>query len=447
MLMIPTLNQVFSFYSLLRHFHVTRDEIMAFQNRQLRRLINNAYHNVPYYRRIFDGHRIKPQDIRTVSDLPSIPITSRTDLQKLPLQDRLASGVDERKLIVRKTSGSTTEPLVVLRTWFEESLLMAFIYRSYHYSGLRMRDRRAHIKLRPQGQKQCYQLFNRVLQALGLHRHLIVSFLEEQNFILNQLKKFHPDVIQGYPGVLSRIAVMMSHENRRFFQPRFIITGAEVLTPLMRERISEGFKTRVFDFYASHEFNLLAWECRETGEYHTCDDSVILEVVKNGQPADQGERGEVVVTNLHSFAMPFIRYRLGDIVTKGSEICKCGLPFSTIRKIQGRMTDYFSLPGGRMIHPYEIVLLIVRGNFPWIRQYQLIQEKIERIILRIVVSENATPHELTRLKEVVGSVIGPGVGLWIEQVQEIELEPSGKFQSCRSLVRSEYDGIRWDELG
>ena len=301
MLMIPTLNQAFSFYSLLRHFHVTMDEIVAFQNRQLRRLINNAYHNVPYYRRLFDDHRIKPQDIRSVSDLPSIPITSRIDLQKLPLQDRLASGVDERKLIVRTTSGSTGEPLVLLRTRFEERLLMFFRQRSYRYSGLRMRDRMAKVSLCPQRQKQCYELLSRVIQALGLYRHLMVSCLQKQDFILNQLKEFHPDVIQGYPGILSRIAVMISRENRRVLQPRFI--------------------------------------------------------------------------------------------------------------------------------------------------YQLIQEKIERIILRIVVFENATPHELTRLRGVVESVIGPGVGLWIEQVQEIQLEPGGKFRPCRSLVRSEYDGIRWDGLG
>ena len=82
----------------------------------------------------------------------------------------------------------------------------------------------------------------------------------------------------------------------------------------MRRHITETFAAPVFNLYASNEFNVIAWECQETGELHTCDDGVIIEVLKDGRPAAAGERGEVVGTNLHSFAMPLIRFRLGDII-------------------------------------------------------------------------------------------------------------------------------------
>lgn len=236
----------------------------------------------------------------------------------------------------------------------------------------------------------------------------------------------------------------MNDNYRQVIRPRFLVVGAEVLTPLMRHQITKAFETPVFEVYGSHEFNLVASECKETGELHTCDDCMIVEVLKDGRPAATGERGEVVGTGLHSFAMPFIRYQLGDIVTKGFETCRCGQPFSTIRTVQGRMLDYFPLPGGRMIHPYEIVLILVNTASTWVRQYQLIQEREDRIILRAVPSTTPTPQELARLEEPVINFLGQDVEFKVVLVPEIQLEPSGKFRVSRSLVKSAYDGIDWD---
>jgi len=210
----------------------------------------------------------------------------------------------------------------------------------------------------------------------------------------------------------------------------------------MRRQITEAFEAPVFDVYACHEFRVIAWECKDTGELHMCDDCMIVEVLKDGRPATIGERGEIVGTNLHSFAMPFIRYRLGDIVTKGLETCRCGQPFSTIGAIQGRMTDYFSLPGGRLIHPYEISLLFIDTS--WLRQYQMVQEREDRIILRVVPSTTPTPQELNQLEESVTAVLGQEMEFQLILVHEIQLEPSGKFRVLRSLVKSAYDGIDWD---
>lgn len=172
---------------------------------------------------------------------------------------------------------------------------------------------------------------------------------------------------------------------------------------------------------------------------------MIIEVLKDGIPAAEGERGEVVATNLHAFAMPFIRYRLGDIVTKGVETCRCGKPYATIQAVQGRMLDYFPLPGGRVIHPYEILLILLHGAASWIRQYQLLQEREDRITLQVVSSPIPTFAELLHAQEAVSSLLGPDVEFLITLVPEINLEPSGKFRVSRSLVRSAYDGIEWNQ--
>jgi phenylacetate-CoA ligase len=255
------------------------------------------------------------------------------------------------------------------------------------------------------------------------------------------LEKIQPSVLSGYAGVLARIAQTVDSEKLRSLRLRYVNTGGEVLTPLMRHQIGEGFGVPVYDTYGSIEFHLLAWECRTTGEYHACDDGLIIEVLRNGVPVVEGERGEVVGTDLHSFAMPLIRFRLGDLVTKGSRTCRCGQPFSTIRSIQGRMIDYFVLPGNRIVHPYELGVVKV----PWIREFQVTQEQVDSVLMKVVPFYRPSTQETASLIQSVIELVGPEVKFRVEVVQEIPMEANGKFRVFRSHVRSAYDGLVWTD--
>lgn len=441
--MISQLSLIPTLYSFLRHSNVTRDEIISFQNKRLRSLIIHAYKNVPYYRKLFDREGLKPRDIQTIDDLSKIPITSKNDLQLLPVEEVVARGVNPNNLIVRRTGGSSGEPSIIRRTWFEERLLGSLRLRAMHDLGLRMTDMTASILLIRATHPHDNQIPMRILRALGLYRRVQISCLLPPEDILVQLQHVRPDVLGAFSGQLSWLVQNIDND-RLAARPRFIFVAGEVLTPLMRDQIIKAFKAPVYELYASHEFNLIAWQCKETGELHTCDDGMIVEVLKDGRLASTAERGEVVGTNLHSFAMPFIRYRLGDIVTKGLDACPCGQPFSTIKAVQGRMLDYFRLPGGRMIHPYEIIRIIVSDKAPWIRQYQLIQEREDRIISLVVPSKKPTTQEISLLEESVTKVLGPGVEFRIVIVPEIKFEPNGKFRVSRSMVKSDYDGIDWE---
>jgi phenylacetate-CoA ligase len=146
----------------------------------------------------------------------------------------------------------------------------------------------------------------------------------------------------------------------------------------------------------------------------------------------------VVVTNLHSYAMPFIRYRLADVATRGAEQCACGRPFATIRSLRGRMIDYFPLPDGRVLHPYQILDSFMPEVEPWIRQYQMVQDLPNRIVLSLVpTAAPATPvdHQITRK---VRPLLGPSVEFQIRLCDEIPLGPGGKFRHSRSLITSSY---------
>ena len=122
----------------------------------------------------------------------------------------------------------------------------------------------------------------------------------------------------------------------------------EVVTPAMRVSIGGGFQAlfAVFSIYASHEFNLLGWECAVTGEMHLGDDKRhrSRSCVMAGAPV-AGELGDVVVTGLHGYAVPYIRYSLGDTATRGDEQCRCGAPFSTSQ--EPARPDHGLLPAAR----------------------------------------------------------------------------------------------------
>jgi phenylacetate-CoA ligase len=423
----------------------SRERMLGYRDARLRRVVAHAYAGVPYYRALFDRAGVRPSDIRSAHDLGAIPITSKRDVQQLPEEHRLAAAAPRRALIRRQTGGSTGQPTVIRRTWLEERLLSAFRLRARVNLGLRLTDRVASVgSVRPK-QASDRQLPALLLQQLGFFRQVRVDCKRPVDEVIRALAQARPDVITGYAGAVARVAQSLlergSDPLRRAIRPRFVTTGAEVQTPLMRQQIGEAFGCPVYNVYGAHEVNLVAWECPQTGALHTCDDLVLVEVLRpDGSPAAPGKRGEVVITSLQSYAMPFIRYRLDDLVTRGGEVCGCGLPFGTIHNVLGRMIDYFPLPDGRAIHPNEIIGGILHDRAAWARQVQLVQERRDLVVLRLVPFQMPGEQRLAEIRRQAARLLGERVQFRIDFVPELDLEPSGKFRVARSMVRSNYDG-------
>jgi phenylacetate-CoA ligase len=429
---------VSTFYSLWRHPHVDPERIREFRNHRLRRVIHHAYHNVLYYRTLFERHGLKPEHIRTVEDLPRIPMTSRAQLQALPEEHIVARGLNARRLIWRDTSGSSGISLRIRRTWLEERLHGMLRLRALHSQGLRVGDTHCYVVMPLGRHRRDHQILQRIAAAVGFGRQMVVNCLLSPEEIVGRLEAIAPAAVTGYPAVLASMTQAIATERLRALRLRFVGTGGEVLTPLMRQQIQEAFGAPVYDMYASHEFNLVAWQCRASGEFHVCDDGVTIEVLNGDRPVEEGQSGEVVGTDLHSAAMPLIRYRLGDVVTKGASRCRCGQPFSTIQNVRGRMIDYFHLPDGRKVHPFQL-WGARREKTHWIRQYQVTQEGLDHIVLRVVPWHMPSARELAALRDPAAAFLGPRVRFEVELVPEIRVEPNGKFRVFRSRVASYYD--------
>lgn len=426
-----------------RHTRAARAELRAWQDARLRRLVVHAYESVPLYRRLFDLHRLHPRHIRGAADLELIPFTDKAEMRRQGPAGLLARGHDPDALLSVRTSGSSGEPFTVHRTWLEDKLQYLLRLRALRSFGVRHRDRVVAVGVAGRPEAGDRKWVGRSLRALGFHHGpRLIDGLQQPAQVAAQLRETRPDVLVGLPGMLDRLAAPELAGVMRAVRPRVVIVGGEVATPAMRLRIRETFAAPLYETYASHECPLMAWECRHSGDLHTCDDGVLVEVLRDGRAVDPGERGEIVVTNLHAYAMPFIRYRIGDLAARGAP-CGCGAPFSTIGEIQGRMIDYFPLPDGRLLHPYEIVSRLVWGPGEWVKQYQLVQERRDRVVLYAVAGEPATAERLQEINRLVRPVLGPGVEFEVMLVGRIPSETTGKLRPSRSLVHSEYDRLRF----
>ena len=419
----------------------SRAELAAYQEEQLQCVVAHAYANVPYYRELFDRHGVMPAQIRGLADLDRIPISSKADLCRQPVAELLAAGLRPDRLRRIQTTGSTGVPFALYRSSSEQRMHHLFYLRTHREFGQRLGDRVVRIAARHARRAAKREPMGSLLLAAGLRSHVLdVTAPPEE--LLRELAALRPGVIKAYPGMLARLGEELQRSGRADIRPRFVVAVGEVLTGARRAQIEATWGVPVREVYSCWEVGLIAWECRTTGMLHVFDDSVVLEVLgDDGRPVGVGERGEVVLTSLHSFAMPFIRYRLGDVATRGTEGCSCGSPFSTIGMVQGRMLDFFRLPSGRLVHPYEIVAQLREDG--WVGQYQVVQEAADRIVVLIVPGAAFSREKAAAFEARAAAVLGPEASVRTEAVERIEPAPSGKFHLARSLVPATGEEPAW----
>jgi phenylacetate-CoA ligase len=417
---------------LIRHPRSTPEFIRAHQNRQLRRLVTYAYHKTVFYRRHFDQAGLKPTDIMTIADLAKIPITTRDDLQEHGLE-MLSHDFRPADLQVFKSSGSSGKPVCVKLSVEEQFIKLMFRLRYLRYWGARPLDRHVNLHLAGRKRARAFETLQKVVHGLGLSVNTPVDCRRPVEEIASEVRRISPDILIGYAGSLHSLADHMSTDGGHAIRPRFVMSGAEELTDDMRRTIGQAFQAPVYNYYGSWEMGAVAWECKTTGLLHTNDDGVILEILKDGRPAAPGEQGEVIGTNLAALAMPMIRYQQGDLVVRGPKVCACGLPFGTISQISGRVNDVFVLPTGETVNYYG-VLQFLDHEVQLIRQFQLIQEDLHHLNLKIVPRREIPPKMLKDIGKRVLDRLGEQVEFNITLVDSIPPEPGGKFKRVISRV-------------
>jgi phenylacetate-CoA ligase len=354
-------------------------ELEELQTKKLRAIIKHAYDNTEFYHRKFKDAGIRPEDIKTAEDIKKVPFTSKAELRKNGMGSMLTSGLDFRRSTIVQTSGSTGMPLKVVYDRATEDFSKAVNLRSMMENGLKIRDKWVNISDMRNVNKPFW------FQKLGFFNMITINLFDSIEDEINALIKINPDTIIGYPSQLNLIARYIKQYNIDQIKPNNIFTTAELLSPNARKLINSVFNIELVDLFGCIEVNRTAWECSEHQGYHMDIDSVLTEFVVDAENVVPGERGEIVYTCLYNYAMPLIRYEIGDIGIPSDELCTCGRGLPLMKCVEGRKDDFIYLPSGKIISP--MLLEWVMEYSHGIIEYQIVQDTIEKISLYLVISE------------------------------------------------------------
>jgi len=396
---------------------LTRDEHVECQERRLRNLIEHAWRTSPFYRRLFRREGILPDEIQTIQDLPRVPFLTKS-LINANLADLVSRGFPKRSMVLHHTSGTAGTQM---RGFYLPKRLLwrvnaATLYRFYRWAGVNPRMRRATIAGRHFTDRPPYIVRNRagnqlLLSAHHLSRATIDSYL-------SAIEKFRPQAIQGHPTAISTLARRLQ-EVDNCIQVGAVLTTGEQLFSDQRDAIEERFQCRVFDAWGHGESAGMAAECEYHNGYHIAMEYGIIEVIKDRA---QDEWGEIVVTSLHNYAMPFIRYRTGDLAVIEDAACACGRDLPRLKRILGRIDDVLCLPNGTRILPVTIRTLLRGIGFT--SEYQLRQTDRDRICFYIREGER-TARKSRNALHVLSRVL---TGMKVDLVYTDEITVSGAKQ-------------------
>jgi len=412
------------------------EEIRALQWRKLKRLLEHAYDRVPYYRRRMDEAGITPADIRDWEDLARFPISTKDDIRAAFPDEAVAQGVDRGTLLTYASSGSTGQPFRYYITRGEKARRWAIVLRYWSWAGLRPGVPYANLTggapgaFKGSGWLKRLELWaTRVLElpAFALYEGNVQDYVA-------RIRRFRPRTMRGYASTMYFLARHLK-ERGEALPLDAVLTLGETLYPHQRELIEEVFGCPVYDAYGGEAMEAAA-QCGHHQGYHINAESVLAEVVdREGRPLPPGERGQLVLTNLDNYAMPFIRYNIEDVGVLSAESCPCGRGLPLLESVEGRLTDIFVTPAGKVLVVHFFTLLLMRAE--GVEQYQVVQERPDRIVLRLVPNERFSRQEEERLLTEIERYVGPGVEVAVELVEEIPLTRTGKRRFFISQVAPE----------
>lgn len=409
--------------------------LIELQETKLRHLVSRAAGRVPYYRRQFERSGMPACDIERfdLGDLARLPTLSKDDIRQNinALQDPAAL----HRRIPCTTGGSTGQPLQFYIDRARQAADQAARARTRRWFGIDLGERELYLWGAP-AELSSQDRFKSVRDRLINHRLISAFNMTPQTMArhLDVIQRFNPVHLFGYPSSLARLVRYARATGRRFANPalRAVFTTGEWLNPADRAAIEEAVPCPVADGYGAREAGFIAHQC-PAGSYHIAMEGVIVEVLDpRGRPLANGEIGEIAITNLDAWAMPFIRYRTGDLGALRAAPCSCGRGLTCLDVVAGRRTDMLRTTEGGAAHALS-VLYVLREQ-PGIVQYQVIQQEDLSLDVRVVADAALSAQSHAMLASKLASCIGAGTPVRIHRVDRIDAATSGKHRSVISLA-------------
>ena len=410
------------YQELMSNENMSDQQIEILQNKLMKDLLQHAYENVPYYRKVFDNVKFDPRNYTGPEDLNKIPILTKEIIRE-NFYDLIASNISPKNMSKHSSGGTTGKPLqFYIQKDLKGDFNYATMYRFYRWAGVEFGERRVSVAGRMITKKPPYSMYNSAENQLYVCAH----HLSDENLpeIVDSIIKFQPKFVQGHPSAVEIIAKYFN-DNNISMKAKAVFTTSENLYPDQRGIIEKAFHCKVYDTYGMGEMVLMAAECSEHNGYHLAPEYGFTEII-NAENYEDG-LGEIVSTSLQNYAMPLIRYKTGDLGKLTNKKCNCGSNFPILEKLTGRIDDIIILPSGKKVLPLSLRIQLKNTG---ITNFQIIQEKNNTIRINILEVNNAVTNEqLTEnTQKVLEEIFGCNIKIFVELYKKPIVSKSGKQQ-------------------
>lgn len=409
-------------------------QLRRHQFSQLAPLVQHAFNTVPYYRKHRQAWGIDANwKLTPESFTASLPILTRAEVQEGGAEFHSNKAPKAHgKIGDTFTSGSTGRPLKTLKTGLAEMIWQTLTLREVLWH----RDFRKKIAIITMDEDKlgAYPKGNIVGNWGGFADQ---TFETGQSCVLHVSTKTHeqvewllrmePDYLFTRAGNAQVLAQHCLREKVEFPFLSQVITFSDLLRPEARAVCREAWGVPVVDIYSSAEVGYIALQCPESENYHIQAESVYVEILNEaGQTCAPGEVGQVIVTPLHNFAMPLLRYASGDLAEVGK--CACGRGLPVLRRIIGRTRSALALPNGEHVFPELQDLLI---DLPMVLQFQIRRRERESLDVKLVAKRELTEDQAALLQAELERRFHYPFGIVISYHDELARSSSGKFHDFK----------------
>jgi phenylacetate-coenzyme A ligase PaaK-like adenylate-forming protein len=414
----------------------TREQLVRYQQQLLAQLVRHAYEQVPFYRERLACLFWSSGDV-DLSRWREVPILTRAEAALHAAEMRPPTLPKTYGVITElHTSGSTNAPLSIASNnlvWIAANAAVTRMARWWRADTSLPLARIAifpnrEIPSGPQGaDHKGWSLAN---PEADVHELDLLTPVEQQLAWL--LSKKAPYLMTSSSNVAA-LAYAATPEQARALAIELVFGIAETVLPRHREIVAERFGAMIAGIYSCQEVGVLATECAQEPCYHVVAENALVEILSpDGFPVRPGETGQVVITGLYNFAMPFIRYAIGDVATAGPDFCACGRSLPVIARVDGRTRHAFIFRDGSRVWPRLWTLQV--ENFVSCREFQLVQLDRERIEFRYVPDGSGRPPDHAGLGAYLREMLHPSVVVSIVAMDTIPRGRGGKFDPFLSRV-------------
>jgi phenylacetate-CoA ligase len=349
----------------------------------LRKLLVYAGQNVPYYRDAFAAARFDPRGVKSQRDLTVLPVLTRDIIRER--YDDLVDPAHHGRNLKKGTSGSTGTPLKFEYSMDSECWRQAVKLRGYGWAGHRPGIKTFYYWAAVSGAPPGLKI--RVDRAL--RRETFVDSMRQdeasRRAALDAFRRMRPDIVICYTQSCAQFARWILERGLRDWDDVRVICGAEGVLPGDRAVLMKAFGPDIFETYGSRETMLIAAECEAHAGMHLSEENLLVETLKGGQPAPQGEPGDVVITDLHNYGMPMIRYVNGDVaMLDAEERCSCGRGLRRLARVDGRRADTMRDRDGNVVPGIVFHVLFSDARQEIVSQFQAIQSEDGAVRLKVV---------------------------------------------------------------